>query len=188
MRAALRQATAELHAVVDRMMPLARPAPSLSDYRSHLDLLLSWTRTLPRHPAVVGRLDAQEAVLMADLAACERLSAADPQRRAAWPQRAGLAADGQVDAAYAWGMAYVIEGSHLGGQVLYRALAEPLAPHPLDYLRGSGRDTGARWTAFLGELRSEVRTEPQIRNACRGAIDAFELLIACRRGLAENAA
>jgi heme oxygenase len=82
----------------------------------------------------------------------------------------------QASEAYRWGVSYVIEGSQLGGAVLYKRLAERLAPHPLNYLRGE-EPPGPRWQQFITALRGAVTTAPQIEEACRGAQLAFDSLI-----------
>lgn len=182
-RFVLREATAGLHAQVDALMPLAREAPTLADYRSHLALLARWLRQLPLDAALLR----QEAEALAlDLRECDRLlgvSASVPASAAPSEVPAPAAhPDG-----FGWGVRYVLEGSKLGGQVLFRRLAGALAPHPLGYLRGAGRDVGARWSAFLAELREHLVREEQLRAACEGAVHAFELLLACRREAAESA-
>jgi heme oxygenase len=72
----------------------------------------------------------------------------------------------------------VIEGSHLGGAVLYQRLHELLAPHPLRYLRGAPGGPGPRWRAFMLALRADVRTTAQLADACAGACDAFDAILA----------
>lgn len=179
-RDALRQATAPLHAEVDASLPLARPAPTLGDYREHLQLLSDWTDALRHFPGDATRLDAQAAALRTDLAGCDDLLGTAP-RLDALPA-ADAAPPSIADAvAFGWGVAYVIEGSQLGGQVLYRRLAEPLAPHPLAYLQGAGRDTGARWKEFLAALRQHLVTPAQVQAACDGAVTAFGLLLRLHR-------
>ena len=91
-----------------------------------------------------------------------------------WPAQAG--------AAYRWGVCYVVEGSQLGGAVLYKRLASRLVPHPLDYLRGNG-SPGPRWQQFLAALRANVVEPAQIEDACAGARDAFDRLIALNRAM-----
>lgn len=184
-RDALRRATAHLHARVDASVPLAKPTPTLADYRDHLRLLRDWTAALRALPVDPARLDAQAAALVQDIADCDRLLGDGPSTA---PSTVIAAAHPAIDApaAFGWGIAYVIEGSQLGGQVLYRRLAEALAPHPLAYLQGSGRGTGARWTVFLAELRAHVGTEAEIDAACDGATGAFELLLACQRAATES--
>jgi heme oxygenase len=185
-RSALREATAPLHAEVDTTLPLARPTPTLADYRAHLQLLSDWTDRLRALPVDARRLDTQAAALAVDLAECDRLLGAPPQPSTT--ARVDVTAQSPADPdAFGWGVAYVIEGSQLGGQVLYRRLAEPLAPHPLAYLHGAGRDTGARWKGFLAELQQQLATPERVRAACDGAVQAFGLLLACRRAAEPNA-
>lgn len=175
-RDVLRRATAHLHAEVDAGMPLSRPDPSLADYGRHLALLDDWVRALRAWPVDQQRLDEEARLLGADLAECERLL------RTPFRAAAGAAAPSTSPlGAFAWGVAYVLEGSRLGGQVMYRRLADALAPHPLTYLQGAGRDTGHRWAAFLADLRRQVRSEADIQSACEGAVQAFTLLLQCRR-------
>ncbi|MBS0426261.1 MAG: biliverdin-producing heme oxygenase [Proteobacteria bacterium] len=175
-RDALRRATAHLHAEVDASMPLARPNPSLADYRCHLALLADWVDALRALPVDAERLDDEARRVDADLAECERLLSAPHRDQSTSPPSPATA-----PGPFGWGVAYVIEGSRLGGQVMYRRLADALAPHPLAYLQGAGRDTGARWSAFLAELRQQLRTDDDVRAACDGAVQAFALLLACRR-------
>lgn len=181
-RDALRQATSHLHAAVDAGMPLSGPAPSLADYHAHLCLLRDWVQALRVLPGVVPRLDAEAAALAVDIADCERLRAsASPAPRVALDVPFSSTAPAAERDARAWGVAYVIEGSRLGGQVLYRRLAEPLAPHPLRYLQGAGAQTGAHWRAFLESLRAALDTPVRIQAACDGAAWAFERLLQLSR-------
>ncbi len=178
MLTALRQATAQRHAVLDARTPLAAPAPDLHAYHAHLCLLEAWLAPIQRW--LHGEGDAPQphppqrdylGLIRADLAHPSLAGMAAPALGADtdWPLRGGEA--------YRWGVAYVIEGSQLGGAVLYKRLAERLAPHPLDYLRGEG-NPGPRWQQFIAALRGAVTTEAQIEEACRGARQAFDSLIA----------
>jgi heme oxygenase len=174
---ALRQATAERHAELDSRTPLAAEAPDLRAYHDHLRLLEAWLAPIQRWleqdvdgpPARLARRDYLN-LIRADLAhpalagMAVRVGAEDMR----WAP--------QEDQAYRWGVAYVIEGSQLGGAVLYKRLAQRLAPHPLDYLRGEG-SPGPRWQQFLAALRGAVTTPEQIEQACRGARQAFDSLI-----------
>lgn len=76
--------------------------------------------------------------------------------------------------AVCWGLAYVVEGSQLGGQFLYRRLAPRLAPHPLRYLQGTGADTHLRWKAFTRLLNANVQSSFDIQAACAGARAGFD--------------
>ena len=190
---ALRQATAERHAELDTRTPLAGSAPDLRAYRDHLRLLESWLA--PIQAWLDGHADGPQALPRADYLRSIREDLADASLAslASLPPAPAIDADGAVDAAdsawpsdsdaaYRWGVCYVIEGSQLGGAVLYKRLSERLAPHPLRYLRGAG-SPGPRWQQFLAALRGEVTSAQQIEAACRGARQAFDRLIALNRTL-----
>ena len=190
-RKALQTATAHLHAEVDSALPLASPTATLTDYREHLTVLLDWMTGLqPAHPALSGWLDTHRERLQRDLDVCAALLPDDPcaapvetlpARLEAAPAGVMAPAAAAGNTAGDWGVAYVIEGSQLGGQVMYRRLAEALAPHPLGYLRGAGSANGRTWPAFLADLRLHVITPVQQEAACRGAVQAFESLLHCFR-------
>nr|HEX4312336.1 biliverdin-producing heme oxygenase [Kofleriaceae bacterium] len=68
----------------------------------------------------------------------------------------------------AWGAAYVVEGSTLGGLVLADR-AGPAAP--TRYLRLRGKDTAARWKAFLRDLDAQPL---DVAACCRAASATFD--------------
>lgn len=176
--AALRTATASRHERLDSGLPLSAPHPSLDDYAAHLVMVRDWLAPLERWLAgyadgpqaeptlpATGRL----ALIQADLAE-PGMPEVQPLRPApAWPEGAS--------AAWRWGVAYVIEGSQLGGAVLYGKLAAPLAPHPLRYLRGDAGGPGPRWRAFMVALRAQVTGPVEIGEACAGACAAFDAIL-----------
>lgn len=173
---ALRQATSPLHAQVDQCLPLARPSPGLADYRSHLRVLDAWLQRLACIDPAPPALAAHRVQLVEDLAACEALLPADRVAHTPTPSMRTARSP-----AFVWGVSYVLEGSRLGGRVLYRQLAERLAPHPLNYLQGAGEQTGGHWKAFLAQLRAQAFGPAEVRSACDGAVEAFETLLACHR-------
>lgn len=179
--AALRDATATRHAELDGGMPLARPAPTLQDYRDHLALLRGWLVQIEAWQARFSD-GPQDAGLLPPQPHLPQIEAdlAHPSLDGAGPRLAAAPWHGGDSAAYRWGVSYVIEGSRLGGAVLYRRLAERLAPHPLRYLH-PGVPPGPRWQQFLRALREHVQGEAAVAEACRGACDAFDSLIALRR-------
>ncbi|WP_305823507.1 biliverdin-producing heme oxygenase [Massilia brevitalea] len=183
--AALRQGTNDRHERLDSGLPLSKPDATLADYACHLQLLRAWLA--PMETWLAGFDDGPQgasglpaaphlSLIEADLAepALAGFGSPDFAPAPAWPQEAS--------AAWRWGVAYVVEGSQLGGAVLYKRLAEQLAPHPLRYLRGSGEaGPGPRWRAFMGALRAEVRSEEEIAEAQAGACDAFDRILALAR-------
>ena len=177
---ALRLATADRHTLLDTGLPLGGAHPTLGDYGDHLRMLRAWLA--PLEAWLAGFHDGPQAAL----APVQRLALIDddlahpliaPARaqaalQQAWPQHAS--------AAYRWGVCYVVEGSQLGGAVLHQKLAAQLAPHPLRYLRPDGAGPGPRWRQFMLALKEGVRSEGEIADACRGACDAFDRILALR--------
>ncbi|AVS81243.1 heme oxygenase [Paracidovorax avenae] len=181
---ALRDATRTRHEHLDANLPIARPGARLDDYVHHARALAAWLQALSPQLRLIDdgasawRLDdpARRDALHDDLAD----AAAVPPPCVAADARAAidtaLAACPGRQAAMAWGMAYVVEGSQLGGQWLYRRLAQSLAPHPLRYLQGSGSRTAERWKDFTARLARNVQTPADIEAACAGARAAFDAL------------
>lgn len=176
--AALRAATATRHAALDSGLPIGAPDASLDDYTAHLALLRAWLG--PLHVWLAGFADgpafdddARLGLIETDLAEAgvpvhaEKYPVAD-----AWPAAA--------TPAYRWGVRYVIEGSQLGGAVLYERLRARLAPHRLRYLKGDAGGPGPRWRAFMQALRANVRTPAEIADACAGACAAFDSILELR--------
>jgi heme oxygenase (biliverdin-IX-beta and delta-forming) len=176
---ALRAATASRHAALDAGLPIGAPDASLHDYTAHLAMLRTWLAPLhawlggfadgPQfdHAARLARIDAD----LADVGhALSATSAGD-----AWPAA--------VSPAYRWGVHYVIEGSQLGGVVLYERLRERLAPHRLRYLKGDDAGPGPHWRVFMQALRAGVRTPAEIADACAGACAAFDRILGLRATL-----
>ena len=176
LRAVLRAATADLHAHIDRAMPLARSAPTLADYLTHLLLLRDWLGALGQAMTGLNGLADEQAAVLADAEQAAALigHTVPAPRDAAGAEQAALRAldDGAHADAARLGVRYVIEGSHLGGKVLRRRWGERLAPHPLGYLGGGAPD---RWPAFLNELAA-ARSPDERAAACAGAVLAFQLL------------
>lgn len=181
MLSALRIATADRHAELDSGLPLAGAAPTLADYQAHLRMVRAWLAPLEEW---LGQFDdgPQDGTLpMLRRVPLIDADLADP----AMPDGpegvcAGAPWCGSAGAAYRWGVCYVIEGSQLGGAVLHQRLAGTLAPHPLGYLRAEAEGPGPRWRAFMQALRAGVRSEAEIADACRGACDAFDRILALR--------
>ncbi|MBI0331391.1 biliverdin-producing heme oxygenase [Burkholderia plantarii] len=202
--AALRAATGERHERLHQLMPLSAESAGLHDYLAHLRILRAWLAPLepwldgharlapaydhgaPEASAAALPPVRRMALIDADLAAAPAaalatLPAGPAPAEPWWPADA--------DAAYRWGARYVIEGSQMGGAVLYNQLHERLAPHPLGFLAAGRHGLSARWKAFVRCLAAEVEAPAAIAAACRGATDAFDHLVglAARAGLADAA-
>lgn len=176
--AAIRSATQHLHDRLDRNLPLAQTAPTLADYATHIGVLRDWQIALAPWLRKTSSSAASLQLIEQDLADCPADIAAFAQPAAPDLRRLVQADDGSK--AFCWGIAYVLEGSRLGGQVLYRRLSASLAPHPLRYLsyRGEHKVTGPSWPEMLACLHKELASMDAQASACLGAVAAFELLLA----------
>jgi heme oxygenase len=178
--AALRHATASRHEVLDAGLPLSGDAPTLGDYASHLLLLRNWL--VPLHAWLARLGDVPVGLPDAGRLALIDADLRDPSLAGIVPQPLPdvASATWPLDAspAYRWGVCYVIEGSQLGGAVLYQRLHQRLAPHPLRYLRGAPEGPGRRWREFMLALRANVRGDAAIAEACAGACAAFDAILA----------
>lgn len=179
---ALRHATAARHAELDASLPIAREDATLAHYAAHLTALAGWLQVVTPELAALQHVTPGFSFTPPERLGFLRSDLADMPSATPWPpQSAGARTciaqalarhPGQEDAVR-WGLAYVVEGSQLGGQVLYRHLAGRLAPHPLRYLQGQGAGTGTRWKTFLGLLRAQLASAPAQAAACDGAVAAF---------------
>jgi heme oxygenase len=172
---ALRHATRELHETLDHGLPLARPGAGLADYALHLAVLRDWQVALAPWLSRAGSDRSSLVLIDEDLEDCG--AAARPPHQLPPPCTARVFAEDDGSDAFCWGVAYVLEGSRLGGQVLYRRLQAPLAPHPLRYL-GERHVHGRPWPQTLAALRRQLAAPPALDAGCRGAVAAFAMLLA----------
>lgn len=181
----LRTATGALHAQLDSDLPIGRAEAVLADYVSHLQTLRPW---LLKSQAMLRAAKASGL----EAAACrigERLEKIDADLADAGqplPVAAALdlpagtcPADAAAGAAGSgWGRAYVVEGSALGGRVLFKRLQERLSPHPLRYLAGdAAASPRAAWSDFTAQLDAHLATPAQRLEAQQGAVAAFSELL-----------
>ena len=172
----LRNATHDLHQRLDLNLALSSVKPSLTDYRNHISVLSKWQIALKPWLSLVSDNEWSLALIAQDLADFPDNDSAT----AKIPSPVNLVHLHQKDdgsSAFCWGIFYVLAGSRLGGEVLYRRLSELLAPHPLRYLSNSHKG-GCSWGNTLIALRKNLATKQAQISAVNGAVAAFELLIA----------
>lgn len=158
-RLALREATAENHRRVDD----AFGRFDLGSAGAYGDFLEAHARALPAVESAVAAaapwadFRPRAGCLLADIAKLGRAAPASP-------------ALAPPSAAAAWGMAYVLEGSKLGGAVLAGRVAAGL---PTTYLRGEGPG----WRSFQDALEAagSGQDETWLEEAKAGARAAFAL-------------
>ena len=164
----LRHATRGQHQWLDAHLPLAHAGAGRAAYIQHLQMMQAWLQRVQPLLQQTGWGQACLGRVLRDLVQAGAAPHAPTTAAPAVPAR---------DAAFAWGVAYVVEGSQLGGQVLYRRLKDALQPLTLDALRGLGAETGAHWKQFIQALHEAVHEPACIAAACEGACWAFSLLI-----------
>jgi heme oxygenase len=171
---ALREASPTCINGSTRVFPLSREQVGFADYALHLAVLRNWQLALSPWLVRTGSDGAGLALIDQDLADCGPVASASPPAAPV-----DLAAVRRVDDgsdAFCWGIAHVLEGSRLGGQVLYRRLAPRLAPHPLRYI--AERPRHARpWGETLACLRRQLDSAADRQSGCAGAVAAFETLL-----------
>jgi heme oxygenase len=175
---AIREATGRQHAALEQAMPLSRDDATLIDYRDHLLLLKAWLVPIETWLAEFDD-GAQSTRILTSIERAPLIEAdlSEPSMTPAPAVKAIAWRPRRTSQAYRWGVAYVVEGSQLGGKVLHSRLGARLAPHPLRYLASSGLAVSARWRTFIAALQTALTDEAQIADACDGANDAFDALI-----------
>ena len=178
---ALKDSTSGLHRRAEQHVRILDRDATVGDYARYL-------RAMHGFHAPIERALAGDPVLeAAGFAAAQRrktpLLAHDLQQvdacGSAPPCCGALPASDSV--AHRIGIAYVIEGSTLGGKYILAHLPPALAPlrgTATAFLEGYGPETGARWRRF-GDLAGELVASPAHEaDAVAAARDTFERLIA----------
>ena len=146
----------------------------LSVYRPFEEALLSGIALLL--DATSWRYHSKVTLLERDLLALgPDLRANQPMRRPTLPTL--------DDADSALGALYVVEGSSLGGQVIYREVKRRLglgAPSGAAFFFGAGPQTGIAWKEFTAMMEQQISHPELAASAACAMFDAF------RHGLHEN--
>lgn len=149
LRARLRQATAPLHVQVDAAFS-DFSLEQLDDYRCFLrahSRVLSAAEIALERAGFAARLDdwsmrVRRHALCADLAELD------------CPLPTALSLPSLSDSASCWGVAYVLEGSRLGGRVLARRVRQANPTAPVRYLEHG--DVARLWPAFVARLEQDA--------------------------------
>jgi heme oxygenase len=83
------------------------------------------------------------------------------------------------DDAFAWGMAYVIEGSTLGGRVILKHITPKLdvtEERGARFFAGYGADTGMMWKSFLAALTAYAVDQNAGEQIIKGALAGFGMI------------
>ena len=153
---------------------------TVTDYRQYLAAMLGYHAPLEDVLRAHDRLGAAgfdaPRRLRAPMLAADLLALGDDPR--AVPQCTCLPA--VTTLARALGVAYVLEGSTLGGRYILAKLPPPLVRlrgQATAFLVGHGPETGARWRAFGAIVARELVTPADEDEAVAGARETFVRLI-----------
>ncbi|MFM9922575.1 biliverdin-producing heme oxygenase [Variovorax sp. H27-G14] len=184
----LRNATQALHEALDSRLPIARAQATLADYAAHLRALRPWLESVSGALAASGdpgleRVARRTQQRLAALALDLEDAGAAPVGEGAPPVPAdGLPEplmDATRDPSFAWGLAYVLEGSQLGGAAMSKRLGPRLAPHPMRYFQpvDATESLAAQWKDFVAQLAAALHSPAAMEAAQRGAVAGFQTLM-----------
>jgi heme oxygenase len=172
--------TAGLHALAEQYVRILDESATVADYHRYLVAMHGYHAPLEHrlgaHAALVAAgfeapLRSKRALLERDLA-----SLGDP--RTSWPVCPRLPETGPL--ARAVGVAYVLEGSTLGGRYILAKLPPALAGlrgRSTSFLEGYGAATGARWRGFGEVVERAIASRAHEDEAVAGACETFARLV-----------
>lgn len=168
----VRAATREAHSTLDRSLSSSR---AFEARRSHVDFLRA---SYVAVAALEGALSQAESNPLEGLERTALLAEDLAELEAVTPE-ANSFSKRQPTPSEALGLAYVLLGSSLGGQVLARRVDAAFGSGviPTRYLRSGEQAVGAQWRAFTSVLNAwgERSSAEQRASACAAASAAFAL-------------
>lgn len=179
---ALREATSDVHADLDRRSPLTGAILTPETYVDHAERVMGWMKPIEQglwRGEVTDRWP-------------DEIQAEQRDVKVQWIERDLLIggynavrlgnlpicpyAPVPLTLPAAFGVAYVSEGATLGGAFLFDALAKRLSGVQLHWLQGYGKQTGPLWRSFQRLLAQQVVSPRDIleaQNAARAAFESF---------------
>ena len=182
----LRVSTSELHARLEAQVDLSLALSSRDSYGKLLLRYFLIYRRLEKHMAEVP-LTIQDALGWQERSKVELLRQDLCNLMLALPEDVtptrGLCIPNLTDHNALFGALYVVEGSTLGGQIIYRRVQEELG---IDretggrFFYGYGEKTGAMWKQFTVMLRQQVSDSGCAAEAAREMFHVFEVGLSAR--------
>ena len=175
---ALRDATKDVHVQLENHLTINRPDAGKAEFHGWAKAMYGWLSSFEDklwsahwpESVMAARRNGKAKWLETDL-------------RALGETDASLAALPKADAhlhlqteAKRFGVAYVLEGSTLGGQVLLRKLAPHIAPSKGVYLFSYGEETGPLWRQFSQSLGESLASPLDVEHAISAARHTFTSL------------
>lgn len=175
--AGLRERTRTPHYAIERELIIGRPDAGREEYARHVAALWGWMTPIEamlwRGPWPAGVSVGSRAVKTRWLECDIAVAREDGFLGGDLDVSGDLA---EPSPAARFGIAYVVEGSMLGGVMLLRRLGPRLAPWPARYLRGYGIHGPRFWGDFLEALDRHVTSAADVDEAADAAVQAFDSL------------
>jgi len=177
---ALREATRDEHARIERVLPLLDPRLTHARYTRVVEAFYGFYA--PLEPAIARAAAAEGAALALAQRAKLPLLVTDLRALGATPAEIDAVPrcrDLPVldSASHALGILYVIEGATLGGQIIRKHLRDSLeidATSGAAFFTGYGATTGAMWTCFVDHVNRSTNIDTDA--ALRAAAHTFQTM------------
>ncbi|WP_186644078.1 biliverdin-producing heme oxygenase [Fluviispira vulneris] len=175
----LRSATCQLHERVELINPLSKKEPSLEDYFFYLSAFLHLIEPIENN---LSKFYVNFSFPKSDQSIKRSILLKNDLENLGMFQniefKSVIKTPIIFSAANAVGVLYVLEGSNLGGQFLYKKLKSlhgNKITHSLSFLYGNGFDTFKYWKEFLTFIQDYSDQHPsEIEIIIQSAIDTFE--------------
>ena len=175
----LRMATGEKHKMLESqglLAALMSPEVTMDHYTTHLSLMQTIHQVFEQQllPQLSILFPDKESILMSGLIS-DDLRFLGGSHAGFLPAAYALPVK-TPSLAYALGFLYVLEGSKLGGKVIFKHLQKTLGISGEEggkYLTDNGANTGSNWKRFLGVFAEYVTARQLEEEAIAGANDAF---------------
>lgn len=174
----LRAATRDAHLNLEKNLIVTLPNAGRAEYLAYVAALWGW---LTPFEAELWNAPWPEHMLAHERAGKRRwiehdLRAADFSDAAIDALPVSSFSPDMESMAARFGLAYVIEGAQLGGQVLRKALAPALGSWSPRWLQGYGAQTSAKWKVFTECAERDLTTDAARQTAAAAAAQAFDAL------------
>jgi heme oxygenase len=174
----LRERTRALHAQLEDAVDLDRALGSLAGYvellRGYLKIYTAFEAELGRQKNLEGIVSQMYASKVPSLERDLRTLGVEMRSLGESAERIPLPPLNDLDSVL--GALYVVEGSSLGGQIIYRQIQERLgidAASGGSFFFGNGERTGAAWKRFMGILNQHISRPELAAEAAARMFGAF---------------
>jgi heme oxygenase len=175
----LKFATKSLHAKLDKSLTIAQPHAGITQYLDHLRLTNLWlnelnARFIFRREYAIQKAYSLNNCLLDLIYNDFKFSDTPHYFREGYPETEFRP---PISLPFFWGITYVINGSALGANHLFKVLSKKIPEHPLHYFHEASMQGMDRWADFSLNIEKNIKNELDFTCAEKGAIWAFEQII-----------